>query len=118
MSELLAHEIVADTSGRTHLGTDVGVKVRLEDAVPADKAQWAQDVKKLGEHIARARSLDADRVWVWVYGNDMDILGPALCVSYIEKGGIPATEFTPREAMMLYYLGMGPSDDANVTAEI
>lgn len=85
-------------SGEFQSEGDLGIKIKLE--APAD----VDELKEAGERIALRNRQRAKRVWVWVYGHDMDIDGPAACVSYVgdgEEGAV--TDFTDPAALALYY---------------
>jgi len=103
----LEFEVLHEVPAKDHNGEMVGVRVRLTEPIPdsVDMKAWVEGVKDVGEHLARLRGIDYGRVWVWVYGVDMDEKGPAIAVSYVGDGSIPATEFTPFAIMSAYYLG-------------
>ena len=103
---MLEYESISETEATDATGTMLGVRVRLvEEITEGAREEWVRKVKRLGEHIARARGSRYGRVWVWIWGQDMDPKGPAISSSYIEEGGRPATEFTPFALMASYYLG-------------
>ena len=59
----------------------------------------------LGERVARDNlRTDMPCVWVWTYGYDMDIHGPAACISYADHNSTtPATEWTDPQIIALWY---------------
>ena len=79
-------------------GCDLGIKIQLDG--PAD----VHELKAAGERVASKNHERAKRVWVWVYGHDMDLEGPAVCVSYTGKDEPePVTDFTDPGALALWY---------------
>ena len=88
---------IRDTCER-HVGDDLGIKVRLSE--PVDRPDVYSQV---GEHVADQNSSRASNVWVWVFAHDMDIDGPAVCVTHLGPDrGEPATEFVDPSAQLLY----------------
>ena len=79
----------------------LGLKVRVD--TPVERHALPQ----IGEAWARANSDRAQRVWVWLYGSDMDEEGPAIAVTYLEAGRDPVSDFVPSSTLLLYYLGAG-----------
>lgn len=75
----------------------LGLKVRL--ASHAD----APTLKQVGEFVATKHRGRAPQVWVFVFGVDMDLTGPAACTSYVADDGEPVTEFTNPGALVLWY---------------
>ena len=71
-------------------------------------------LRQLGEAAAAARlSATEPKVWAWVYGADMDLRGPAVCVSYVDMGSTgPVTEFTDPRLLVLWYQGGGATTPA------
>lgn len=80
----------------------LGLKVRVEAHVDRDT------LPSIGEAWARANRDRAGRIWVWLYGHDMDEEGPAIAVTYLEHGEEPVFDFVPASTLLLYYLGSGP----------
>jgi len=76
----------------------IGLKVRLDGHVPRSALQ------RIGETWARSVQGRAERVWVWLYGRDMDTEGPALSVTYIEGDGPPVSDFAEPSTLLLYYM--------------
>lgn len=112
MTGLLDYETVYEKPAHDHNGDMVGVRLRLKDQIPdTEREEWVRRVRDLGEHVAKQRGADYGRVWVWVFGNDMDIKGPAICVSYVGDGSQPITEFTPSHVHSMFYLGKGKEFD-------
>ena len=81
----------------TEVGDAIGVKARLTG--PSDPEGY----KRVGEALALKRRGRANEVWVWVYGFDMDLNGPALCVSYLSAHEGPMTEFIDPIAVTGFY---------------
>lgn len=79
----------------------LGLKIRVE--TPVDR----ESLPSIGEAWARANRDRAGRVWVWLYGYDMDEEGPAIAVTYLEAGKDPVFDFVPASTLLLYYLGAG-----------
>ena len=79
----------------------LGLKVRIDGHVPRG------ELHRIGEAWAVSRSMRADRVWVWLYGTDMDEDGPAMLVTYLEVGRDPVSDFIPASTLLMYYLGEG-----------
>lgn len=76
----------------------LGLKVRVDGHVPRSALQWT------GETWAKSAQGRAGRVWVWLYGRDMDEDGPALSVTYIEGDGPPVWDFAEPSTLLLYYM--------------
>lgn len=94
--------MIAIRDTHEHLeGDDLGIKVRLDVAVPG------KDVySEVGEHVAEQNSTRAPRIWVWIYAHDMDLEGPAICVSYLGddvSDGKAITEFFDPKTLITYY---------------
>ncbi len=83
----------------------LGLKVRVEAHV--ERANFPA----IGEAWARANRDRAGKVWVWLYGHDMDEEGPAIAVTYMEDGAEPVFDFVPASTLLLYYLGSGQDHD-------
>ncbi len=83
----------------------LGIKVRLTETTPREELQ------ALGELWAEAGLKRAERVWVWIYGGDMDEHGPAISVTYLETGNEPVSSYVPTSTLLLYYLGAGGFSD-------
>jgi len=90
----------------------LGLKVRVDGFVPRE------ELHRIGETWAMSRLDRSTRVWVWLYGEGMDENGPAMLVTYLERGGRPVSDFIPASTLLMYYLGesglgerprMGPS---------
>ncbi len=98
---------IHDTHER-HVGNDLGIKVRLSEAV-----KGPEDYSRIGERVASHNSTRASSIWVWVFAHDMDIEGPAVCVTHLVSGR-SATEFIDPAALLLYYSlkGNPESDEA------
>lgn len=82
-------------------GDDLGIKIRLEAVADGRDAY-----SKIGERVAQQNSTRASRIWVWTYAHDMDLEGPALCVSYVgtdTTDGRAITEFFDPQTLMTYY---------------
>ena len=79
----------------------LGIKVRLTASVPRE------ELAAIGESWAEEGLERAERVWVWIYGDDMDEHGPAISVTYRETGGEPVSSYVPTSTLLLYYLGAG-----------
>ena len=82
-------------------GGDLGIKIRL-DAVAHDRNTYSE----IGERVAQQNSARAPRIWVWTYAHDMDLAGPAICVSYVgidTADGHAITEFFDPQTLMTYY---------------
>ncbi len=79
----------------------LGLKVRVE--APVER----HSLPRIGEAWARANGDRAHKVWVWLYGDDMDSEGPAISVTYLEAGQEPVSDFVPASTLLLYYLGSG-----------
>ena len=82
-------------------GGDLGIKIRLDTA-----AQGRKTYSDVGERVAQQNSTRAPRIWVWTYAHDMDIEGPAICVSYLgtdTADGRAITEFFDPQTLMTYY---------------
>lgn len=91
MSTELISEVLDDSG--------LGIKVRVRGDVERDS------LRIIGEAWAiRARQRSA-RVWVWLYGSDMDENGPAMSVTYIEDNQPPLFDYVPASTLLLYYLG-------------
>ena len=80
-----------------HVGDDLGIKVRLAEPVDGPDVY-----SRVGEHVADQNGSRAPNIWVWVFAHDMDIEGPAVCVTHLGPDG-PATEFLDPSALLLYY---------------
>ncbi len=78
-------------------GESLGLKVQLSG--PAGPVE----LKRVGEAVAVKHRARAPQVWVWVFGHDMDLEGPATCVSYVGPGEGPLTEFVDPVALTTYY---------------
>ena len=81
--------------------TGLGIKVRVEGAVERES------LRLIGEAWAIQARARADRVWVWLYGTDMDENGPAISVTYVEHDQPPLFDYVPASTLLLYYLGQG-----------
>ena len=90
----------------------LGLKVRVD--TPVDRHALPQ----IGEAWARANSDRAVKVWVWLYGADMDAEGPAIAVTYLEAGREPVSDFVPASTLLLYYLGSGGLAETPVTGPL
>ena len=77
----------------------LGLKIRVEAAVDR------QALPGIGEAWARANRDRAHKVWVWLYGYDMDEHGPAIGVTYLESGESPVFDWVPASTLLMYYLG-------------
>ncbi|RMH13616.1 MAG: hypothetical protein D6701_12135 [Gemmatimonadetes bacterium] len=76
----------------------LGIKVRVSGPAPRDALQ------EIGEAWANAARGRAERVWVWLYGSDMDADGPAIAVTYMERDGQPVSDFVDPSTLLLYYM--------------
>jgi len=81
--------------------TGLGIKVRVREAVERDS------LRLIGEAWAIQARTRATRVWVWLYGVDMDEDGPAISVTYMEENAPPLFDFVPAATLLLYYMGHG-----------
>lgn len=81
----------------------LGLKIRIETAV--DRSA----LPGIGEAWARAHGDRAGKIWVWLYGQDMDEQGPAIGVTYLECGEDPVFDWIPASTLLLYYMG-SPSE--------
>lgn len=79
----------------------LGLKIRV--AAPVERA----DLPSIGEAWARANRDRAGRVWVWLYGQDMDEEGPAMGVTFLETGADPVFDYVAPSTLLLYYMGPG-----------
>lgn len=77
----------------------LGLKIRVE--APVERAS----LPSIGEAWARAHRDRAGKVWVWLYGYDMDEEGPAIGVTFLEQGREPVFDFVPASTLLLYYMG-------------
>lgn len=84
----------------------LGMKIRVE--APVERAA----LPSIGEAWARANRDRAGRVWVWLYGQDMDEDGPAMGVTFLESGAEPVFDYVPASTLLLYY--MAPGLDASL----
>lgn len=85
---------------QTRVGGDVAIKVRLRSGVDL------QRFPKVGEAVARKAvqgPSGPERVWVWVYGHDMEVQGPAVCVAYADGDGA-TSEFVEPKRVQSWYL--------------
>lgn len=77
----------------------LGMKVQLDRAASPD------ELKRIGERLAIDNRSRKAQVWVWLYGADMDLDGPAACVSYVGEGTPqPVTQFIDPAAITVWYL--------------
>ena len=76
----------------------LGLKIRLDGHVPRTA------LRRIGEAWAKSAQSRAGRVWVWLYGQDMDEEGPALSVTYIEGAGQPVSNLAELSTLLLYYM--------------
>lgn len=79
----------------------LGIKVRVNGSIERES------LKLIGEAWAFQARGRADRVWVWLYGTDMDEDGPAISVTYVEEDRAPHFDFVPASTLLLYYMGHG-----------
>ncbi len=82
-------------------GDDLAIKIRLDE--PAEGLQAFRDA---GERVAQQNSSRAPRIWVWTYAHDMDLMGPAICISYVgpdNTDGLAITEFFDPKTLLTYY---------------
>ncbi|MDH5591152.1 MAG: hypothetical protein OEZ65_02065 [Gemmatimonadota bacterium] len=79
----------------------LGIKIRVDGSLPR------VELRRIGEEWAASRSHRASRVWVWLYGHQMDEDGPAMLVTYLEPGRNPVSDFIPASTLLMYYLGEG-----------
>ncbi len=78
---------------------DLGITIRLEG--PTTGPATYRDA---GESVAASNSTRSAHVWVFVYAHDMDMEGPAICVSYVGPDSTgPATEFLEYKTLLTYY---------------
>ena len=77
----------------------LGIKVRFRGEVERES------LRLIGEAWAIQARGRADRVWVWLYGGDMDEDGPAISVTYVEENQPPVFDFVPASTLLLYYMG-------------
>ena len=78
---------------------DLGISIRLDG--PTTGPATYRDA---GESVAARNSTRSAHVWVFVYAHDMDIQGPAICVSYVGPNSTgPATEFLDHKTLLTYY---------------
>lgn len=77
----------------------LGIKVRVHGDVERES------LRLIGESWAVQARGRADRVWVWLYGTDMDENGPAISVTYLEQDQPPLFDFVPAATLLLYYMG-------------
>ena len=91
MSTELISEVLDDTG--------LGIKVRVRGDVERES------LRIIGEAWAVQARGRASRVWVWLYGSDMDENGPAMSVTYIEDNQAPLFDFVPASTLLLYYMG-------------
>ena len=97
MSEVAS--TVLEFDREVDIGGALGIKVRVSGQCgPAE-------FKRVGEAVAGQRRARAPEVWVWVYGHDMDLEGPSVCVSYTSTEEEPITEFIDPKAVRAWYSG-------------
>ena len=92
---------IGDTREHLDDGGNLGIKIRLD--APVEDPRAFSDV---GERVAKQNRTRAPRIWVWTYAHDMDLEGPAICVSYVgtdTTDGIPITEFFDPKTLWTYY---------------
>lgn len=77
----------------------LGIKVRVHGEVERES------LRLIGESWAAQARTRASRIWVWLYGSDMDENGPAMSVTYLEEDQPPLFDFVPASTLLLYYLG-------------
>ena len=78
---------------------DLGITIQLDGPTTGPAVY-----KDAGERVAASNSTRSPNVWVFVYAHDMDIQGPALCVSYLGPDSTgPATEFLSHKTLLTYY---------------
>lgn len=95
MSTELISEVLDDSG--------LGIKVRVRGDVERES------LRIIGEAWAVQARRRASRVWVWLYGSDMDENGPAMSVTYIEDNQPPLFDFVPASTLLLYYMSQdGP----------
>lgn len=84
------------------IGNDMAIKVQVRDGV--GPKQFAQ----IGERVASEECGRYARIWVWVYGADMDLDGPAVCVSYMDSSAeAPVSEYADPTELATWYLARG-----------
>lgn len=82
-------------------GDDLGIKIRLDEAAAGKEAY-----STAGERVAKQNSTRAPHIWVWTYAHDMDLEGPAICISYMgpdNMDGAAITEFFDPATLITYY---------------
>jgi hypothetical protein len=79
--------------------TGLGLKVRVRGSVERDS------LRLIGEAWAIQARTRSTRVWVWLYGLDMDEDGPAISVTYLEENCPPLFDLVPASTLLLYYMG-------------
>jgi hypothetical protein len=77
----------------------LGIKVRVRGSVDRES------LRIIGEAWAFQARTRSNRVWVWLYGGDMDEDGPAISVTYLEEDQPPLFDFVPASTLLLYYMG-------------
>ena len=97
-------QVRGDVIGTDHHGSNRGIKIEVPDL----DLQDVEDLKKVGEWargLVKRFGKGHEKVWLWIYGPEMDIQGPAVCLAYWRKGEGSKVEFTPFEVVAMWTLG-------------